>query len=557
MNAVRRRAARERIAPQRAGWLAPAGVGLVAFAAARVALLPDVGFWDTAELQAVAPLMGTAHPTGFPTYVLLGWLANLVLTPFGEPAFRMNLFAAISLAVAAAVTVDLVRALTRSAVLGVAAGLGLALTEVAWAIGTHADAHALHLALFAILLRLLIAWEDRVVDDQGARRGGDRFLVAAAIVFGLALGNHSLTLLLAPGIALYVLAVDPRSLGRPRLVAACVGALAITVVLIFLELPLRAGPFRAAMVYGRPDTWDGFWYIVLAEQFRESVAGPLNDLPAKAAEVVRRMSAAFGPLTVLIPIGFAATAIGRPAYALLSGTAVLLTCAFAASYDNAEIERYYLGPVLIAWTWLAILSAGVIGVLSGTAGLDPELDLEPGAGVETGLAAAPPTGPGAGDASAAGPAAGRAPTGPDPALALGLAVALLIPTAFALPHRLARVDRSGDVAAREWLDRSLAAIGPDAVVVSWWSYSTPLWYAQHVEGQRPDLTVIDDRTRLDQGLGDVTDVIDANLPNRPVYVIRVDPVEIATLDRRYVLDAVDDADPSLLSRVVSRRGAGD
>jgi Protein of unknown function (DUF2723) len=536
-----------------AGWLLPGVVGLVAFGAARLAMLPGVGFWDTAELQAVAPLMGTAHPSGFPTYVLLGWVANVVLSPFGEPAFRMNLFAAISLAVAAAVTVDLVRALTRSAVLGVTAGLGLALTEIAWSIGTHADAHALHLALIPILVRVLVAWEDRVVGETGTDRGADRFLVAAAIVFGLALGNHSLTLLLAPGIALFVLAVDPRSLRRPGPIAACVGALAVTVVLVFLELPLRAGPFRAPMVYGRPETWDGFWYIVLAEQFRESVAGPLSDLPAKAAEAVRHITAAFGPLAGLIPIGFVATAIRRPAYALLTGTAVLLTCAFAASYDNAEIERYYLGPVLIAWTWLAILAAGVIEFLSGTLGLDPEDDLESDAAAEPGHDLAPTA---AGSGYDSRPAS-RSPAGPDPILALGLAAALLLPTAFALPGRLARVDRSGDVAAREWLDRSLAAMGPDAVVVSWWSYSTPLWYAQHIEGQRRDLTVMDDRTRLDQGLGDITDVIDAYLPSRPVYVIRVDPVELATLERRYVLEPVDDADPSLLARVVAQREAGE
>ena len=63
-------------------------VGIVAFVAARLALLPGLGFWDTAELQTVAPVLGTAHPTGFPTYVLLGWLANVLLTPFGEPALR-------------------------------------------------------------------------------------------------------------------------------------------------------------------------------------------------------------------------------------------------------------------------------------------------------------------------------------------------------------------------------------------------------------------------------------------------------------------------------------
>ena len=66
---------------------------------------------------------------------------------------------------------------------------------------------------------------------------------------------------------------------------------------------------------------------------------------------------------------------------------------------------------------------------------------------------------------------------------------------------------------------------------------------------------MDDRTRLDEGLGDLTDVIDKNLPTRPVYVLRLDPSEIALLDSRYVLERVDRGDPSGLSRVISLRGA--
>ena len=73
----------------------PLLVAAVAFVACWAALLQGVAFWDTAELQAVGPLMGTAHPTGFPTYVLLGWLASVVLQPLGEPAFRMNVLSAI------------------------------------------------------------------------------------------------------------------------------------------------------------------------------------------------------------------------------------------------------------------------------------------------------------------------------------------------------------------------------------------------------------------------------------------------------------------------------
>ena len=53
-------------------------------------------------------------------------------------------------------------------------------------------------------------------------------------------------------------------------------------------------------------------------------------------------------------------------------------------------------------------------------------------------------------------------------------------------------------------------------------HSTPLWYAQKVEGLRPDIDIIDDRTRLDLDLGRAPDVIDRYLGTRPVYVIRLD-----------------------------------
>jgi len=492
-------------------WLPPVIVGTIAFIAARVAMMPGVSFWDTAELQTVAPVMGTAHPTGFPTYVLLGWVANLLLSPFGDPAFRMNMFAGLCVAVAAAVTVDLVRALTRSTVLGVMAGLGLAFTDIVWKIGTRAEAHALHLALIAILFRLLVVWEDR-------RR--DRVLVGAAVVFGLAAGNHSLTLLLALPVALYVAAVDRRIVRQPRLILGCLAAVVLTLALVYLELPLRAGPFRApaGAVYGQPETWDGFWYIVLAEQFQGSLVGPFSDLPAKAADLLARTLEAFGPLTLLLPIAFVVSALRRPTYALLTGSALAITCFFAASYVNAMIDRYYLVPVLIAWTWLAILAEGVARMAGSRVDDDGRRSLRP-------------------------------------VVAVVLAVVLLVPTAFDLGHRYEAVDRSHDDTAARWLDTTLSAMDRDAVVVSWWSYSTPLWYAQVIEGRRPDISIIDDRTRLDENLGDIYDVIDRYLPTRPVYVIRVEPSEIAGVAERYETQPLGGFDPSMVERVIRRREA--
>jgi transmembrane protein TMEM260 (protein O-mannosyltransferase) len=526
----------------------PIVVALIAFGAARAAMLPGLAFWDTGELQAVGPLMGTGHPAGFPTWVLLGWVAAMVLQPFGDPAFRMNLLAGLCLAAAAGITVDLVRALTRSTLIGILAGLGLALTPVAWAIGTHAETHALHLALLALILRLLVGWQARVESVSG--RGADRVLVAAAVVFGLSIGNHSLTLLMALPVALFVHAIDREAWRNRRLVALCIGALAASVVLVHLELPLRAGPFRAALVYGRPETWEGFWYVTLGEQFRGSLIDPFGDLAGKVGSLVDRSAAQFGLLAPLLPVALAVTIARRPRYALLTGSAVLLTCFFAASYQNADIGRYYLGPVLMAWTWLAIL--GVEAADAGRRAVDWLAGEDPPLAADDPTADDPTADGGRSDVGRERPGQ---PGGRRAALAAVWLVALVTPTLLAAPDRFAALDESKDDSAVVWVDRALSVMAPDAVVVSWWSYSTPLWYAQRVEGRRPDLAIIDDRTRLDEGLGELTDVIDAHLGRDPVYVIRDDPDEIEMLAERYELELIDGPDARSLTRVIGLRGA--
>jgi hypothetical protein len=481
----------------------PLVVAALAILNAWSGLMPGVGFWDTGEFQTVLPVLGTAHPTGYPTYVLVGFIANILLTPIGEPAFRITVLSLLCVATAAGVTVLLARRLTGSVVISMATGLGLALTQLVWVNATRADPHALHLAFVAILLWALVRWEDarRGIEPGIEPRATDRRLVLAAVVFGLAAGNHSLTLLLAPPIALFVLAVEPGIWRRWRLVAACLGAAFGTMALVFLELPLRGGlipALTAPVVYARPATWDGFWYIALAEQFRGSLGDPFADLPKKVGDLVGLANAQLGFLALAIPPAVIVTARRAPRYLLLTGTAFIITILFNEAYANADIERYYLGPALWIWTWLAVLAAEV-AALAGWLG--------------AALAASvrrPPSGERVVDRATLG-------------ATLVLAGLLLVPALGDLDRRRDLANRSGDTSAQQWLDEALPAIDQNAVLVSWWSTSTPLWYAQHVQGVRPDIFVVDDRTMLDLGLGGAPDVIARYLAEgRPVYAIRID-----------------------------------
>jgi hypothetical protein len=497
--------------PRSVALVAPLAVAALVVVNAWSGLMPGVGFWDTGEFQTVLPILGTAHPTGYPTYVLLGYVGNILLTPIGAPAFRVTVLSLLAVAAAAGVTSVLVRRLTGSTGIGVATGLGLATTPIVWLNATRADPHPLHLAFVALLLLVLVRWEHAVREGEPEQERADRRLLLAAVIFGLAAGNHSLTLLLVPPVALYVLAVQPGIVRRPWFVLGCVAAAAGTVALVYLELPLRAGILRAPLVYGRPETWDGFWYISLAEQFRGSLSDPLADLPAKFGKLVELTSGQLGLLAVLLPPAFVVTLGRAPRFALLTGTAMLLTVLFNAAYSNADIERYYLGPALWAWTWLAFLGAELVRLAT-------RLWLAPQA------------------ASAPGAAAGR------PALRAAIAVAigalLLVPSLADVDARRARADRSHDTGAARWLDEALPAVPHGAVLISWWSTSTPLWYAQKVEGQRTDLFIVDDRTMLDLDLGRAPDVIRRYLGKQPVYVIRAFDRDLKELTDQFAMTRV-------------------
>jgi hypothetical protein len=540
--------------------VAPVLVGLVGFAVARSALLPGQGFWDTGEFQAVAPLLGTAHPTGFPTYVLLGWLASLVLTPLGEPALRMNLLSAILLGLAAGLTVVLVRQLVGRTSVAVAAGLLLALTPLAWRMGTFADPHTLHVALLAGLLVLLVGWERR---RRARAVGADRWLVAAAVLYGVMLGNHGLTALLAPGIALYLLAVEPGIVRRPRLVATCAIALVGTAAALYLELPIRAA-MGAPLVYGHPDTLDGFLYVVLGQQFGGLMTNPFVDLGRKAADLAALAGQQLGVLAAFVPAAAVLVAFRLPRYALLTVTWMVVTCWFAASFRDGVVDRYYLGPLLIAVTWLGAAAGLVVDALVGAAqggdalasdgpqSRSPDVST-PGEDPQDDRAGRAAGGAAAGSARAGGWLGARAPAA---VLGTALALALLLPALLAAPQTAARADLGGDTRATSWSRWALQTVDRDAVVLSWWSYSTPLWYRTFVLGERPDVTIVDDRDLLDENLGTVDDVIRATVGTRPVYLVRY-PSEIQDLETRWELEMV--ADPrgqQPIYRVVGPRPGG-
>lgn len=476
-------------------------------------LMPGLGTWDTAEFQAIGPVLGVAHPTGYPTYTLLAWLASVVLQPLGDEALRANLLSALLMAGAAGLVAVRVVQATRRWPLGVLAGLLLAVTPVAWRLSTRADAHALHVFLAALILVLLATWQQRRERDAD---GAGRWLLAAAAVFGLALGNHALTLLLAPGIAVYVLLVAPRILWREwRLVLACLAALTMTTVAVYAYLPLRS-MMDPPLDYGDPQTWDGFWYVVLGQQFQGSHSG-LPPLAAIVTDAWDMVVGGLGPLAVLVPAGAALGALRHPRLVALTGLWFVGTWLFALGYPNAAIERYHAIPLMASAIWAA---------LAGDLAWDALRAVFRRHDTASRLATAT------------------------------LVAVLIVSVALGVPQRRDAADASDETHGRDWLEAALTSLPPGSVVMSWWSYSTPLWYGRWVEGRRRDILILDDRDVGDAGYDDVGDAIDHYLGSRPVFVIRL-AGDLPAVAQRFTLERVASVpSPGDLFRVTGRRQAG-
>ena len=190
-------------------WTALA-VALVAFAIYLRTMLPADAFWDTAEAQTVPHTLSIFHPTGFPTYAMLGWLWSQI--PLGSVAWRMNLLSAVCLALSSGLVVLIAGHLiderhpgVRAAAAAVA-GAVFAFAAESWALAVAADVHALNTFFVALIIWLLFCW--RAAEWSEARRPG-RWLLAASLTFGIAMGDHPLVGLLAFGIAVWLFLVDP------------------------------------------------------------------------------------------------------------------------------------------------------------------------------------------------------------------------------------------------------------------------------------------------------------------------------------------------------------
>ncbi len=413
-------------------------------------LAPDILPADNGEFQLIAANLGVAHPPGFTLYTMLAHLMTRL--PLGPtPAFRVNLFSAITSTLTLTAVYVSVFKLTKRYLPAIAAVLALATATTYWAQATTANIRSLTALFSAVIFLTLVLFylAKGAANSNSDSRRADRYLILFALAMGLGLSHHASLIFLGLIAVIFPLLVDPSLLRTP--------ARWWRPVLAFLLglLPLLYLPWRAnADVRGASPglaTWQGFWEHALALGFRGDFFTYLEpSLLLERLKIMENILTFQFSTGMLLVILIALVMLTRQDWrlAFLFGGSALLFAFITATYRAPQTVEYML-PAYVALTLMLGTGAG------GVAG-SPRLSQ---AGIWI-------------------------------SVRYVLTALIFIMATSQLLGRYDSYSRLGrDTTSRDYANKLLEGAPQDALLLANWHWATPLWYLQEVEGARPDVEI--------------------------------------------------------------------
>jgi hypothetical protein len=448
-------------------WIIVAALAVLYFLTRAPAAYPG----DPVELVTAAVTLGVSHPTGYPLYLLLGKAATLIVF-FASETTVVNGLSAVYLVVMLVVLVVVQRRLGVSPVVIAASLALLGTTPSLWNAATVAEVYTLHGLLLAVLLLLV-------------QRPGPGTLRAAFLVAGLALGNHMMSVLVVPGLLVWLAWLwlrdrVPRTTASLLWPAGCYLGGASVVLLLFVFDRPGAINYIDQYAFEFPDplftdplkriVWllSGSQYGATSGVFGSLTSG---EIIGGLANVFRQLAADNATLFLVGLLGITVVWLrrspsdpGRPIIAVLAvitASSLLFLATYTTHFERVFFVHGYVGCAV----GLALLVERHV----------------PGAR----------------------------------ARAL-LGVCLILIAAGTAVAKFGSIDKSGT----EFYERETAiflrVVEHDAVLFSSWRNSTLLWHAQWVGGINPSVTIVNARP-------DHWPRLAAGFRERPLYFESVPP----------------------------------
>ena len=471
----------------RAELLCAGAIFLVALLLYTLTLAPTVTLVDSGELIVAARGLGVAHPPGFPLWVILAHLASLM--PFGNAAARINFssafFAALACAVLALLVAELMIAggyvatakrTKKSArqttniedynrerlwqlVPALAAGLLMAFSRTLWSYATITEVYALNALLMVVVFFLIARWRRRTIESR--KHPGEQitlhdiWLYTGALVFGLALGVHHVTVALTlPALAAIVYGTQGMRffISRRLLYSALISIAALVAVYAYLPIAASRSP---VMNWGNPRSLQEIWWHITGRQYRVFFSFSPAMMGTQFVEFCRMVLREFAfpwlPLTPFLALaGFAsAWKRDRTAFWFLL-LIVIADLAYSLSYEIAEDKDAYYLPAFISIAIAAGYGIGWLGELAIFRRSPARISY------------------------------------------LAAATAIAVTTATAFGANWPFNNRRHYFIAEDYVENLFGTIAANGLLFTQdWQVASPMWYAQEIEQRRRDVKVVD------------------------------------------------------------------
>jgi hypothetical protein len=348
------------------------------------------------------------------------------------------------------------------------AGLLMAFSRTLWSYATITEVYALNTLLILVIFFLMLRWRRWIVVARmhigTARNAGevtsqitryDVYLYAAALVFGLALGVHHVTVALTlPAIAVIVYRTQgvrfftSRRLGYAALIS--IGAL----VAVYAYLPVAAS--RSPVInWGHPRSLQEIWWHITGRQYQVYFSFKPEIMGEQFAEFCRMALREFGfpwlPLSIVLAFtGFVDVfRRDRTTFWFLL-TIIIADLAYALSYEIAEDKDAYYLPAFIS---IAIAA---------------------GLGIRWMIR--------------------RAVSKPVPAgkVSVMAATVVLLVCAITLAANWPFNNRRQYFIAHDYVENLLSTIAPSGLLLTLdWQVASPMFYEQEIEQRRRDVKIVD------------------------------------------------------------------
>lgn len=305
---------------------------------------------DGGDFLAAILTNGIPHPTGYPTYILLGQLFQQI--PLGTPYFRGALLSMVPMAFACGLLALWIGFLfpyspriTPFVIL--ITGLGAGTAPLLFSQAVIVEVHGLQ----ALFLMCAIWWATLLWLPE--RNGKQKVLgYLLALVYGVGLGNHLILLLMSP--ALLFAGIHSFRLGMPRKLLGGQIILVLVGLLVYLYLPFSARSYPP-INWGNPQTWEGFRWLISGQSYQNLL------LHVDTTLFIQRVSAwsrllidQFGVIGLLLGlVGITQASLKKPAFLFLELWVFAAYSLFAIFYQTQDSVVYMIPAYMIFATWVA------------------------------------------------------------------------------------------------------------------------------------------------------------------------------------------------------------